>query len=132
MPSKKQVKDDYVLPGMGDFMQEKEEQWFWEGQKNERYFDSTQLPDAPGTQNSVVQTHAVYLLFPDRETMLRGMAALTQGRRKGLAGKTKIVSINSVAVLPDENMTFLELWEMLLLGIVPEEKEQSDEAQAPI
>jgi hypothetical protein len=43
------------------------------------------------------------------------------------------VSINSVAPLPDDSsMTFLELWEMLLMGITPPEEEESDEAQAPL
>lgn len=134
MPSKKQTKDedDGMLPGMSAFIQTVDEEWFFEGRKNERFFDSANLPDAPGRQNSVVETHAIYLLFPDRETMKRGMAALTQNRRKALAGKTKIVSINAIAQLPDDEYTLLEIWEMLLLGLVPEEKEQSDEAQEPI
>jgi len=131
MTSKKQTNDEGFLPGMGEFMQQ-EEEWMWENQKNERFFDSTNLPDAPGKQDSVTVTHAMYLLFPSRAELIRGFTALTQGARKGLAGKTKIVSINAMADVPDGSMTFLELWEMMLLGLVPEEKEQSDEAQAPI
>lgn len=132
MPAKKPTNNDF-LPGMGDFVAEDAETWFWEGVKNERFFDSTQLPDSPGKQNSVTVTHAVYLLFPGREELTRAFTALTQGARKGLAGKTKIVSINAMAEVPDgSGMTFLELWEMLMMGIMPEEKEQSDEAQEPI
>lgn len=131
MPAKKQTRDDEFLPGMAEFMATPEEQWFWEGVKNERFFDSTQLPDAPGKQTNIVQTHAIYLLFPSREELIRGFTALTQGTRKGLAGKTKIVSINAVATIPNGELSFLEMWEALLLG-VEDEDEGSDEAQEPI
>lgn len=130
-------KGSVILPGMQGFIKKKEEDWFWDGEKNERYFDATDLPDAPARQINAkgAQTYVLYVIFPEYDDLVRAVTAFTQGRRKSLAVGSKTASLNGIHKPdPDSDLMFLELWEQALLGIKPKKKKKvnTDEAQAPI
>lgn len=126
-----------MLPGLEGFIKQKEEEWFWDGQKNEHYFDAMDLPDIPARQMNAqgAQTYVMYVIFPSFDELVRAIHAFTHGKRKGLAPGSKTASINGAHKPDGGEQTFLELWEQALL---PKEKPSkkkkvnTDEAQAPI
>lgn len=124
-----------LLPGMEEFFVAEEEEFLFEGVKNTTYFDAALLPDSPSYQTSAdgAVTYTLYLVFPDRDSLVRAITALTKRARKGLAAGAKIGTLNGVAIMKD-GFTLLEAWERDMLGIKPKERivEDPDEAQAPI
>jgi hypothetical protein len=121
---------------METFMENVEEEYFFEGEKLTSYFDATTLPDAPKRQLNAEgnTTYTMFLVFPSKEELVRAIFALTVGTRKSLAAGAKLATVNGAAILKD-GLTLLEHWEQELVGIHPKEgKEEADpdEAQAPI
>jgi hypothetical protein len=122
------------LPGMEQFMVEEEEEYLLEGTKNTSYFDAVSLPDSPKYQANAegATTYTLYVVFPDRDGLVRAITALTKRGRKGLAAGAKIGTLNGIAVMKD-GLSLLEAWEQDMLGIAPKREEvDPDEAQAPI
>ena len=124
-----------LLPGMESFLVEAEEEYFLDGVKNTTYFDAAMLPDSPSYQTSAhgATTYTLFVVFPEREDLVRAITALTKRGRKGLAAGAKIGTLNGIAVMKD-GLTLLEAWERDMLGLEPKEKAEvdPDEAQAPI
>jgi len=123
-----------MLPGMEMFVEETEDKFFWEGEKKASYFDAANLVDSPTYQPNAqgATTYVLYVIFPDREGLVRAITALTKRARRGLAAGAKIGSLNGIAETK-EGITFLEMWERDMLGIKPKEEViDPDEAHAPI
>lgn len=126
-----------LIPGMETFVQpEKEEEFFWDGEKKATYFDAAQLPDTPAYQKNAnnATTYLLYIIFPDYDLLVRAITALTSGKRKSLAPGSRTGSLNGVYKDADGKM-FLEIWEEKMMGKVkPKRKkaETDDEAQPPI
>lgn len=126
-----------MLPGLEGFVAKKEEDWFWDGHKNEHYFDAMDLPDIPSRQMNAQgsQTYVLYVIFPEYEDLVRAVTAFTQGKRKSLAPGSKTASLNGIHKPdPDSDLQFIEIWEQALLGLKPKKRKKvnTDEAQAPI
>jgi hypothetical protein len=123
-----------LLPGMEEFLESTEEEFFFEGVKDVTYFDAAQLPDMPRYQPSAegATTYTLFVVFPSREEMIRAITALTRRERKGLAAGAKLGTLNGVAIMKD-GLSLLEAWERDMLGVEPKKPEvDPDEAQAPI
>jgi len=124
-----------MLPGLMDFVEKDENEWFWEGEKKEHYFDASDLPDSPSRQMTAEgsQTYVMYVIFPTQEELTRAITAFTKGKRKSLAPGSKTASLNGVHRLENEQ-TMLEMWEDALAGHKLKKKKvvNVDEAQAPI
>lgn len=85
----------------------------WEGPP--KFFDAARLPDAPGYQPAAqgALTHFMYVLFPDKPTLDRGLAVLSMGARLALAPGKRIATID--ALHPGkEGVCLLERWEAVL------------------
>lgn len=136
--NKKITGDQPIIPGLEDYMKEEEEEFFFSGEKKETYFDSTDLPDAPGRQNNAHghTTFVMYVLFPTQEEMLEALNIFTAGVRKTLKAGDKIGSLNAVARIPKdpEGRSFLEYWREEFAGKKRKKKhhDEEDEAQTPI
>lgn len=126
-----------LLPGMSGFVDnEDEDNWFMEDvSPGKNFFDATKLPDASGYQPNAEnnQTYILHLVFPSYDELKRAVVALTGGERKALAVYAKVATINGISNSKKHNISWLELWESRLLGVVHKPKEiDEDEAQAPM
>lgn len=134
-----------MLPGFEDFFEEEENDGIvvhdGKPSSSEKYFDATNLPDAPERQKVAVgnQTYVTYVISPTYEDMVRVVKALTIGQRKSVAKKATASTLSSMSVPRGTEKTLLEIWEESLLPIVvlsgedsTEEEDSSDEAQAPV
>ncbi len=110
--------EQFVMPGFESLLENKED-FFKEGAPTKDYFDATELPDAPQYQTNAIGSGGVFILhliFPKQEDMIRGIVALTKGKRKSLPKSSRLATINSMAVMPDSEKTFLEFWEEVCGG----------------
>lgn len=115
-----------IIPGMEKMFEEITENIsnakneFFEGKprgQENRYFDASLLPDAPGYQDSAdgANIYVVYVLFPTKNEFDRGIQALTFGARKLANDKTKFVTLDSVHP-GKENKSYLQRWEEIFFN----------------
>lgn len=127
-----------LLPGMENFIEDndsgEEEDFVAVGKLKRDYFDAAALPDAPEYQHNAEnsQTYILHLAFPSFEEMKRAINALTGGQRTSLASYAKVATINAVGISKQFGISWLDFWEMKILGMKKKIKKiDVDEAQAP-
>ena len=112
MAKDKKVTGEMSLPGMSDYIGDgNDEEYFFEGEVNKKFFDATLLPDAPERQMNAdgSQTYLLYLIFPTLEDLETAVQTFTDGERAKLLAKTKLASINGIA-LNREGERWLDIW----------------------
>ena len=107
-----------VLPGFESFIDNEDTiEDFGEGPPRniKFYFDPSQLPDAAGKQSTdKSQSYLIYVVFPTREQLMRGITALTAGERTSFTAIMKESHID--ASNPGKRgVPLLEVWEDKLL-----------------
>lgn len=83
---------------------------------NVKYFDASELPDAPAAQSNAENGHSfiLHLVFPTFEELDEIVTLLTAGERKGLIKSAHLATISSRSVLKSLGITVLDFWKSRL------------------